>query len=79
MERFLSRKFLLTLLVIAGGLAIALGGDSEEMANLAEKIGGMAAAIVAIWRYVKTEGEIDAAALEYEMDHIVKEVQDEEA
>ena len=81
MKGFLSRKFLVTALLVLGAVGIALGGDADQLQGMAEKLGALLAAAAVVWKYVHTEGEIDKAALpsgtQQAADLIVKEVQDE--
>ena len=68
MARFTSRKFLLTVLVLVGAAAVVVGGGTpeateavvERMLALAERVGAIIAAGAVVWRYIKTEGELDA-------------------
>lgn len=59
-KRFLSRKFLLTLLASAFAVFSALSGFAGEIGTLCS----VAAAFIVPVSYVVTEGRIDAKALE---------------
>lgn len=59
-KKFLSRKFLVSLIGMIVGLAIALGADSSEIMQVA---GAITSAVSAV-SYIFGEAKIDAAAVE---------------
>lgn len=58
-KKFLSRKFLVSLIGMIVGLAIALGADSSEIMQIA---GAVTSAVSAV-SYIFGEAKIDAAAV----------------
>lgn len=58
-KKFLSRKFLVSLVGMIVGLAIALGADSSEIMQIA---GAITSAVSAV-SYIFGEAKIDAAAV----------------
>lgn len=61
-KKFLSRKFLVSLVGMIVGIAIALGADSSEITQIA---GAIASAISAV-SYIFGEAMVDAAAAKKE-------------
>ena len=59
-KKFLSRKFLISLVGMIVGLAIALGADSSEIMQIA---GAVTSAVSAV-SYIFGEAKIDAAAVD---------------
>ena len=59
-KKFLSRKFLVALVGMMVGLAIALGADSSEIMQIA---GAITSAVSAV-SYIFGEAKVDAAAVE---------------
>lgn len=59
-KKFLSRKFLVSLIGMIVGLAIALGADSSEIMQIA---GAVTSAVSAV-SYIFGEAKIDAAAVD---------------
>lgn len=59
MKKYLSRKFILTVLGVAGGVATAVSGVGGTVGTIA----GLTATVISTVTYVVTEGKIDAAAV----------------
>ena len=58
-KKFLSRKFLIALVGMIVGLAIALGADSSEIMQVA----GAITSVISAVSYIFGEAKIDAAAV----------------
>ena len=58
-KKFLSRKFLIALVGMIVGLAIALGADSSEIMQVA----GAITSVVSAVSYIFGEAKVDAAAV----------------
>lgn len=66
MRKLTSRKFLLALVGMVSGLALAFGVDGSEIENVVAIIGGIVTAAGSIMAYINGEAKIDAAAVEVE-------------
>lgn len=65
-RKLTSRKFLLALVGMVSGLALAFGVDGSEIENVVAIIGGIVTAAGSIMAYINGEAKIDAAAVEVE-------------
>ena len=76
-KKFLSRKFLLTLLSSLFAACVALSGVSGEIGSICSLIAAFATPVC----YVVTEGKIDAASLRMTSDSLKKasEILDEKS
>ena len=63
MRKLTSRKFLLALVGMVSGLALAFGVDGSEIENVVAIIGGIVTAAGSIMAYINGEAKIDAAAV----------------
>lgn len=66
MKKYISRKFLLTLLGVAGGIATAVSGIGGTVGTIA----GLTATVITTITYVITEGKIDAEAVKSTVSNI---------
>lgn len=57
-----SRKFLLALVGVVSGLAMAFGVDGSEITRVVSAIGGIIAAAGSAIAYINAEAKVDAAA-----------------
>ena len=63
-----SRKFLLALVGIVSGIAMANGIEGGELVDMIGKIAGIMAAAGSAIAYINAEAKVDAAAVEVEKD-----------
>ena len=63
-RKLTSRKFLLALVGVVAGLAMALGVEGSEITEIVGTIGGIVTAAGAIVAYITGEAKVDAAAAE---------------
>ena len=72
MENFIrkltSRKFLLAMVGVVSGLALAFGVDSDEINQVVSTVGGIITALGSIVAYNIAESTVDAAAARKEID-----------
>lgn len=61
-KKLTSRKFLLALTGMIGGLALAFGVESSEIVEIVSLIGGVLAAVSSAITYIKAEAMVDATA-----------------
>ena len=57
-----SRKFLLALVGVFSGLALAFGVDGNEITQMVSAVGGIIAAAGSAIAYINAEAKVDAAA-----------------
>lgn len=62
-QKLTSRKFLLALVGVVSGLAIAFGVQVEEITDAVYAVAGIFTALGSIVAYIKAEGAVDAAAV----------------
>lgn len=63
-RKLTSRKFLLALVGVVSGLAIAFGVEGSEITEIVGTIGGIVTAAGAIVAYITGEAKVDAATAE---------------
>lgn len=63
-RKLTSRKFLLALVGVVSGLALAFGVEGSEITEIVGTIGGIVTAAGAIVAYITGEAKVDAAAAE---------------
>jgi phage shock protein PspC (stress-responsive transcriptional regulator) len=63
LKQFTSRKFLLALVGVASGLAMAFGVDGSEIMEVVSAVGGVVTALGSIIAYAAAESRVDAAAV----------------
>ena len=61
-RKLTSRKFLLALVGVVSGLALAFGVEGSEITNLVTTIGGIVTAFGSAVAYIGAEAKVDAAA-----------------
>ena len=61
-RKLTSRKFLLALVGVVSGLALAFGVDGGEITQMASAVGGIIAAAGSAIAYINAEAKVDAAA-----------------
>ncbi len=61
-RKLTSRKFLLALVGVASGLALAFGVDGNEITQMVSAVGGIIAAAGSAIAYINAEAKVDAAA-----------------
>lgn len=64
LRKFTSRKFLLALVGVVSGLAMAFGVDGSEIVETVTAVGGVVTALGSIMAYTAAESRVDAAAVE---------------
>ena len=57
-----SRKFLMALVGVVSGLALALGVDGGEITEIVSLVGGILAAAGSAITYINAEARVDAAS-----------------
>lgn len=63
-RKLTSRKFLLALVGVVSGLAMALGVDGGELTDMIGRIAGIVTAAASAITYINAEAKVDAAAAE---------------
>lgn len=63
-RKLTSRKFLLAVVGVVSGLAMALGVDGSELTDMIGKIAGIVTAAASAITYINAEAKVDAAAVE---------------
>ena len=61
-RKLTSRKFLLALVGVVSGLALAFGVEGSEITTLVTTIGGIVTALGSAVAYIGAEAKVDAAA-----------------
>lgn len=61
-RKLTSRKFLLALVGVVSGLALAFGVEGSEITEMVSTIGGIVAALGSAVAYINAEAKVDAAA-----------------
>ena len=61
-RKLTSRKFLLALMGVFSGLALAFGVDGNEITQMVSAVGGIIAAAGSAIAYINAEAKVDAAA-----------------
>lgn len=61
-RKLTSRKFLLALVGVFSGLALAFGVDGNEITQMVSAVGGIIAAAGSAIAYINAEAKVDAAA-----------------
>lgn len=61
MRKLTSRKFLLALVGVVSGLALAFGVEGSEITDMVSLIGGVLAAAGSAIAYINAEAKVDAA------------------
>lgn len=62
MRKLTSRKFLLAVVGVVSGLALAFGVEGSEITEIVSTIGGIVAAAGSVIAYITGEAKVDAAA-----------------
>lgn len=63
-RKLTSRKFLLAIVGVVSGLAMANGVDGSELIDMIGKITGIVTAAASAITYINAEAKVDAAAVE---------------
>ena len=63
-RKLTSRKFLLALVGVVSGLALAFGVEGSEITNMVTTIGGIVTALGSAVADIGAEARVDAAAVE---------------
>ena len=61
-RKLTSRKFLLALVGVVSGLALAFGVEGSEITQVVTTIGGIVTALGSAMAYIGAEAKVDAAA-----------------
>ena len=61
MRKITSRKFLLAIVGVVSGLALAFGVEGSEITDMVSIIGGIIAAAGSAITYINAEAKVDAA------------------
>lgn len=61
-RKLTSRKFLLALVGVVSGLALAFGVEGNEITQMVSAVGGIIAAAGSAIAYINAEAKVDAAA-----------------
>lgn len=61
-RKLTSRKFLLALVGMAAGLAMAFGVTGDEITHAVTDVAGIVAALISAVTYIMAEAKVDAAA-----------------
>lgn len=64
LNKLTSRKFLLALVGVVSGLAMALGLDGADLVDMIGKIAGVVSAAGSAIAYITAEAKVDAAAVQ---------------
>lgn len=62
-ERFTSRKFLVSLIPIFAGLFMAFGVDGDELVDIVTKVAGLVTTLGGVLSFTIPEAKIDAASV----------------
>ena len=60
-RKLTSRKFLLSLVGMVSGLALAFGVEGSEIVEIVSKVAGIVAALCSLMSYNAAEAKVDAA------------------
>ena len=63
MNKLTSRKFLLAVVGVVSGLAMALGVDGNEIMDVVSRVAGIITAAGVALGYINAEAKVDAAAV----------------
>lgn len=63
LKKLTSRKFLLAVVGVVSGLAMAFGVEGNEIVEVVSAVGGVITALGSIVAYTAAESRVDAAAL----------------
>ena len=66
MNKLTSRKFLLAVVGVVSGLAMALGVDGNEIMDVVSRVAGIITAAGVALGYINAEAKVDAAAVNKE-------------
>ena len=66
MNKLTSRKFLLAVVGVVSGLAMALGVDGNEIMDVVSRVAGIITAAGVALGYINAEAKVDAAAVKKE-------------
>lgn len=61
-RKLTSRKFMLAVVGMASGLALAFGVESTEIVEIVSTVGGIVTALGSAIAYINAEAKVDAAA-----------------
>ena len=62
MRKITSRKFLMALVGVVSGLALAFGVEGSEITEIVSAVGGILTALGSAIAYINAEAKVDAAA-----------------
>ena len=68
-RKLTSRKFLLALVGVVSGLALAFGGEVIEINHMVSTVGGILTALGSAVVYINAEAKVDAAGAAKERTH----------
>lgn len=68
-RKLTSRKFLLALVGVVSGLALAFGVEGSEINQMVSTVGGIIAAAGSAIAYINAEAKVDAAGASKERTH----------
>lgn len=66
-KKFTSRKFIMAVIGVGAGLALAFGVEGSEIVELVSMIAGVVTALGSILGYNAAESRVDAAAVKNEV------------
>ena len=61
-RKITSRKFLMALVGVVSGLALAFGVEGNEIVEIVSSVGGILTALGSAIAYINAEAKVDAAA-----------------
>ena len=62
MKKLTSRKFLMAVVGVVSGLALAFGVEGSEITEIVTAVGGILTAVGSAVAYINAEAKVDAAA-----------------
>ena len=69
LKKFTSRKFLLAVVGVVSGLAMAFGVEGNEIVEIVSAVGGIVTTLGSIVAYAAAESRVDAAAVKNEVNY----------
>lgn len=69
MKKLTSRKFLMAVVGVVSGLALAFGVKGSEITDIVTAVGGILTAVGSAIAYINAEAKVDAAAAGKDTDH----------
>lgn len=69
MKKLTSRKFLMAVVGVVSGLALAFGVKGSEITDIVTAVGGILTAVGSAIAYINAEAKVDAAAVGKDAGH----------